>query len=148
MRKTLLNMLRTLPSILCLVLSAVAAEAPSPSARRFVRVEYDAEGKYDPCSRVLRLEGGFVSVRAGPGRHFAVVGRLRDAGNQVIHSCDDWPVQTGTLAEGVREWVGIVYSDDPKADCFKKPSRPGRWRYRGTCEQGWIPADRVATTAG
>lgn len=118
---------------------AVAAHASAPAAvdSSLVPVMVGGEEDLDACAGVDAIIAS-VTVRSGPGDHYAVVEHL-DRGAQV-YACDMSPDS---------RWEGIVSipADDAEI-CGVSSPIPARQAYHGTCRSGWIPKDSVIVVAG
>ncbi len=94
------------------------------------------ENCYGVASVQLRSDAGRLNLRAGPGAHFPVIGRLGNG--QKVSVCGDWR----------REWVPVVvHAREAPADCGLSDMAPGQV-YEGPCQSGWVARTFLQVAAG
>ncbi|MEO8161020.1 MAG: SH3 domain-containing protein [Arenimonas sp.] len=110
---------------------AYAGAGNSGSSTGPVGVTVGGEGKGGACplqGSVSGLgRGSTLTVRSGPGTGFARLDRL--ASGTRVFLCD---------RAGDAGWVGIVYSNDGRADCGLSAPIAKPRAYAGACRAGWV----------
>lgn len=116
--------------LVCTILTALMF-ASVAGAGSGTPVQVGGEDDLDACGGVGKVVGlnpagdNFLAVRSGPGSRFRMIDKLHT--DQLYFDCD---------SQG--DWVGIVYSRNPNADCGVGTPIPRRQAYRGPCKSGWV----------
>lgn len=128
---------------LCL-LAAVALAWPLAASEATVPVRIGLDDpSLDACISQGEVFGltpggdGFLAVRAGPGKRYAMIDGLAEG--RLFHICD---------SSADREWIGIVYNADGSLNCDVGSPVESPRDYRGECKSGWINKQWVRVVAG
>ena len=124
--------------------SASIVLAASPRQTE-VPVEMGGHAELDVCGTWAEVSGlnpegdGFLAVRAGPGKQYAIRGRLREG--DTFYVCDN-------SRDG--KWFGIVYprKGQVASDCGVSGQLAQIVVYGGPCGHGWVHVDWVRILAG
>ena len=129
--------MKILMPLLILILNASTALAGDKS----VPVMYGKEKELDACpsggeiKAVSKISTQAVSLRAGPGKTFAAVAKLKLGQNFAM--CDSRP-----------GWIGIVVFPNVKDRCGVDVSVDKPVPYKGPCKSGWVAEQFVHQISG
>ena len=129
--------MKILMPLLFLVLSASAALAGDKS----VPVMYGKEKELNGCpsggeiKAVSKSSTQAVSLRAGPGKSFAAVAKVKVG--KTFAMCDSRP-----------GWVGVVVFPNEQDRCDVDVSLDKPLPYKGKCKSGWVAEQFVHQISG
>jgi hypothetical protein len=131
-----INVQRILLAAAIAVMPAIAVA----QAKSDVPIMLGGNSDEDACASAGVVAGlnrrgdGFLSVRNGPGGHYAETDRVYN-GRQV-HIC----ANKGT-------WMAVIYGGDGR-DCGVSSPWPKQLAYTGPCKYGWVSSRFISVTAG
>jgi hypothetical protein len=127
--------------VIAFAVLAAATTAAAVAQPRPVRIQSNPDLDSCPSSgevRGLNPHGqNYLSVRAAPGARARETDRLR-SGQEVL-ICD---------GAGNGQWLGVVYTRNPRQDCRITPSVGHPRPYPGPCRSGWVSRRYITIVAG